>query len=343
VNTDQTPVLSGTEKAPVGNRAILIKRFSGFFSYLLYAGICAYLLITHYHTLPVLLHINVPYFIVLIIITLLFVYISGYCFTLTVQLYGITMNVKETFGLAILNNLGGYLMPYLPGAALRAVYLKKTKNLAYLDFSGALIALLVLTNFVFALVGLWIVNRIAVTPAAYRVLTLCCFVLLLSPCVPVAGHFFVRRRTDRFSGMIGSLLSFINNVRSRSNQIVFIKLFLVTCGGMVVTGVTCMISCEVFHYHISFFQGLTIAIFTAISGVFSITPNNIGIQEALSCVLLMSFGYSKEIGIASALIVRFSHVIAVLSLSPVFYRLLFSKNGIRLFDFIHGSGQKSVP
>lgn len=90
--------------------------------------------------LTILKNIELYDIVLLVFFNIFFLYATGYVFKLLVGTMNINLSFIETIGLSVLTNFANYLAPARPGAALKAVYLKKTKKFAYTHFTSVFIA-----------------------------------------------------------------------------------------------------------------------------------------------------------------------------------------------------------
>ena len=90
---------------------------------------------------------------------------------------------------------------------------------------------------------------------------------------------------------------------------------------------------------IGFLSALVIGVFTAIANFFTITPNNLGIQEAVIAYLLSVTGFDFATGVIGAGLSRVIHMIITFSLAPLFMHTLFKSENLKLTGILQKSSK----
>ncbi len=255
--------------------------------------------------------------------------ISGYTFKLLVNLMNVQLSIIEMIGLTILTNFGNYLGPTRPGAALKAIYLKSTKGLAYTGFASVVAANIFLGLFMMGIVGTALLlgmrmNTVSVPPS----LVFVCVGLILGSLAP----FFFNIPRIKIQGRIAHLLQLALEgfiiIRSQKRKLVFICLtFLLQFG---FSALQYQVIFSVLGKPISFLSALAIGVFTSVANLITITPNNIGIQEAVSAYLFTLTGFDFSTGVIGAGLIRVTHMLITFTLTPIFVHILFCKKHLNL-------------
>ena len=270
----------------------------------------------------------------------LFFFLTGYTFRLLVGLMNVKLSVIETIGLSILTNFGNYLGPTRPGAALKAVYLKSSKNLAYAKFTSVLAANTFLAFFMCGIVGailLLLLEELEKTDIPVPLL-LICVGLMIGSALP----FIYKSPNLKTKGKLGELLrSTLSGFEIIRAQKVRLGLICLTFFAQFL--LSALIYESAFNclgISITFLTAMVIGVFTSIANLFTITPNNLGIQEAVSAYLFTITGCDFTTGIIGAGVVRVVHMIITFALTPIFIHYLLGFKGLQLSKVFSGLGVK---
>lgn len=259
-----------------------------------------------------------------LVAVLLFVHavLSGYTFYLILDFINVRISYLEMIALSFLTTFGNYLGPARSGAVLKAVYLKHRKGLAYSKFSAVLatnmLAMFCFSGVVglFVLAGLWLSHDIV----AFELVAVC----VLSIFIGVLPVLISSKRFNRQ----GHFWSFVNLAIMGFNEIcrnglrkiwlLFLSLFL----QYVVGALLAIVVYGAIGKQITVLAGLTIGVFTSISNLVSITPNNLGIQELVMAYLANINGVAFADGIVGAGLVRAVQIVLTFVLAPAFAFLI---------------------
>lgn len=248
--------------------------------------------------------------------------LSAATFAVLVSLVGVRIAPLEAFGLSLLTNFGNYLGPARPGAALKAVYLKRTKGLAYVHFASVLAAnacLLSLMTGIAGLAGLaWQASRGTATPP---VLIVTCAAFVLAAVVPfVVPAPTLRNRTGRIARLIRTAIEGFGIIRSR--RFGMFKVCVLLCAQFLVAAICYQVAFSVLGFTLAFRSALVIGVFTSMMNFFTITPNNLGLQEALTAYLFAVTGFDFSAGVIGAGLVRVIHILITFGLTPIFVHMM---------------------
>ncbi len=302
-----------------------MKIFVRILSTLLALMICLAYLYFHRSQFAIFMTINFKDCLLTLFLLLAFFGSTGYTFKLLVSLMNVNLSPVETFGLTILTNFGNYLGPTRPGAVLKAIYLKSVKGLPYMKFASVLAANLFVLCFTTGVVatGLLMVNaRSQQTPTPLVLVMVSCGLLLGSalPLMCKMPHIHIPERIAHF---IGSALEGFALIRSQKKKLGIIVLSILL--QFIVAAWTYQMAFYAFEIRISFLSALLIGVFTSVSNLVTITPNNIGIQEAVGAYLFTFTGSDFTTGIIGVTLIRALHILITFGFTPIFFYVLLKK------------------
>lgn len=266
-------------------------------------------------------------------VMLFWLFISGFTFKLLVGAVDVKLSIFEFFGLTILTSFGNYLGPLRPGAAIKAMYLKSVKGLQYAKFTSVLIANAFLILFINGLIALLLIiifhNQNIHVP---QILIYICLGLTVGTMIP----FFYRFSTIPIKGKIGEVLQ---SALVGFNTIYKYKLRLIgICSTlllqMLVGALLFVIIYRSLGISLNYYTSLFVSVFISISSFFSITPNNIGIQEAVTALIFSLTGFDFTVGVIGAGLLRIVHILLTFLLAPLTIHFLLKKKRIKSFRSI---------
>lgn len=265
----------------------------------------------------------------LIVFTFFTFCVSGYIFKLLLDLINVQLTKKEIVGLSVLTSFGNYLGPTRPGAVLKAVYLKSSKNLPYTKFVSVMSSNSFLLLFMTSVVSLILLVFFYKTNSGFNTtMYLICIGLLIcsaSPFIFKIPNIKVRGRITR---MLQSSFEGFNIIyRQKVGLFIICFTFLIQFA----------LSAFIYYYtfislgvSLTFLDAFAIGVFTSISNFFTITPNNLGLQEAVVAYLLMVTGFDFATGAIGAGLLRAIHFLLTFTLGPIFVHLLLKSQNLSL-------------
>ncbi len=247
---------------------------------------------------------------------------SASTFAVLVSLVDVRISAVEAFGLSLLTNFSNYFGPARPGAAIKAMYLKRTKALPYTRFASVLAASACLLSLTTGLTGMaalaWQTFHGVDAPP---ILTAICAALVLAAVVPfVVRAPSLERRTGRIARLVRSALESFAVIRSR--RLGLLKVCALLIAQFLVTAVCNQVAFSLLGFSLAFPSALVIAVFTSMMSLFAITPNNLGLQEALVAYLFFVAGFDFSAGVIGAGLVRVIHILITFGLTPIFVHLM---------------------
>lgn len=278
---------------------------------------------------------NVVFVDIFYLITALFLFfaLTGYTFNLLINLLGVKLSAMETVGLSILTNFGNYLGPTRPGAAIKAIYLKTEKNFPYSSFTSVLAANTLLVFFMTGSTGLvlLILLKLKKTPIPFLLVSASLGLVFIS-FAPFIRRVPNIKKIGRISNFVQSSIEGFNIIRIQKKKLLLI------CGTFIaqffLSAVIFIIAFKSLGVSISLLSAMIIGVFTSISNFFTITPNNLGIQEAVIAYLFTVTGFDFSTGIICASLVRVVHMVITFTFTPIFAHYLLRSQRLKLGQII---------
>ncbi|MBA7584862.1 hypothetical protein ES708_26828 [subsurface metagenome] len=252
---------------------------------------------------------------------LLHFYASGYTFKLLLGLIDVKLTIFETFGLSILTSFGNYFGPFRSGAMLKAIYLKTSKGLEFGKFTSVFTANIFIAFFVFGSTGLSLLLLLKSESAHIpMVLYIVSAGLISVSFLPFVFKISGMKPGNKVTRFFLSVIEGMTKIKSQSAQLIFVCItFFVQ---FVIISLILALTYKAIGFPISFLNALTVSVFLSISNIFSITPNNIGIQEAVIGYLFTLTGHDFQTGVIGASLIRVVHMIITFTCAPVFSHFL---------------------
>lgn len=275
----------------------------------------------HRAQLTVLAQIELMELVKLTLVLFLFFVLTGYTFRLLVDLVGIKLSLLETVGLSILTNFGNYLGPARPGAVLKAAYLKSTKGLSYSYFGAVLAANSFVVFFMTGLVGLvLLVSLYLAGETVPALLGGACCVLIAVSFIPYGVKKIKIIPIAKLPSVIKKSLEGFSIIREQRVKLLYVCISFL--GQFALSAILYIVAFAALEEPITFLSAMIIGVFTSVANFFTITPNNLGIQEIVSAYLLVITGYDFTTGVIGVSLIRIIHMLITFSLAPVFSYLL---------------------
>lgn len=288
--------------------------------------------------LTILVTLNTSDIILVALLTLVYVVVTGYTFAMLVSLVKTKLSLFEAIALSFLTNFGNYLGPTRPGAAFKAIYLKSTKDLPYSRFSAVLATNLFLLFFVSGITGIvlliimWL--QVGTLPLP---LIIICFGFIIISMLPFVVHL------PKVHSQ-GQLWQIINEARLGLESIRHEKRKLITICGIlllqyIIAALVMVIAYRAFGQSLSFTLALIIGVFITISNIFTITPNNFGIQEIIMAYLYTLTGLNFADGLLGAGLMRAVHIVLTFGLGPIFIYFMLKSANLSLSAILPGQSR----
>lgn len=239
-----------------------------------------------------------------------------------VSAFGVRLNIKEWFGLSIINSFYNMITPFRGGVAVRAVYLKKNHKLSYTNFLSAFAGAYVITFLIASFLGLvsiyllyfkygilnWIVNLLFFLSFLSLLI-----VVIFSPSFPKAKNKWINRFVNVLNGW--------NTIRR--NRKILLIVFAVTISQILLGVLGGIVSYHIFGISLGFSKALFLSCLGTLSLLISVTPSGLGIQEAVSVFSALVIGITPAQSLSVAILGRIVQIVVMFILGPIFsYKLL---------------------
>jgi uncharacterized membrane protein YbhN (UPF0104 family) len=234
--------------------------------------------------------------------------------------FGIHLNFREWFGLAIVTAMGNYLTPFSGGLIARATYLKQRHRFPYTQFATLLSANYLVAFWVVALIGAaasvgyrqktessWILALFFMTVA------LVIPALLILPWPDLLGR-------NRFGDAARRSLQ--GWIAIRQDKLFLSKLIFYTLINVAFNGFSFWIAYLALNEDVSLVAALLVSLMAVFSLLVNITPAGLGIQEAVITLSSSLVGVGAGVGLLVALLIRAATLLPVFCLGPFFSYVL---------------------
>jgi len=264
----------------------------------------------------ILKNIELKYVLIVIVFEFLVSILNGLQIKYITQAYGKNLNVKEWFGLSVVNTMANHVTPFRGGLSIKAVYLKKIHDMPYTTSLTIIGAVMVLSVLVYSLLG-------AIVSVAYNlnmVVALVFFIVFLMMSFII---FLTPRISKTRYKYINYLIKSINKLSNlRKNYRLISMLFSLNLILLVMATFRIFYSFKALSFDIALTSCFVITLFTALSRIVSITPANLGITESITMISAKGLGVASKIGLSAALVERVATVIFYFTIGPIFSYVL---------------------
>jgi len=284
----------------------------------------------HWEGLKILLTVQWEYLILLIIVGILRRFADAARFTALYNALGGRVGILESFGLSQVAGALNLVLPAQAGSVARAAYLKRQHQIPYSQvltiLLGSIVFLFLIGSIMMTLANIIVTLQGDTVPLILRL-----GAILGSTSVILFWVTIPKRLTAKL-GRIGNMLRLFSdgwkNLRTNKRCLIetgFYQFLMFILSGAVIT-----IAYQSLGLNLSFLVGISIAIFTTFSNTFSITPGNLGIQEAVVAYLSQISGMLFVEGIAAAALLRVTGWFITFAIAPFAWYLLFLRQNINL-------------
>ncbi len=253
------------------------------------------------------------------VVILVFFAATGLTFSLLVNLVDTHLSKLEIVALSFLTNMVNYLAPLRPGAAVKAMYLKSAKGLNYSRFSSVFAANVFLVLATTSCAGLillglnWYVYHFL--PWELLAVSLALFLLSISPFAVKNFSWIKLKGEGKFAGTINNAVIGFEKIRDQRTGV------LLVCSSIVfqflVSGLIMVLVYGSIGIDLTYQMALMLGVFTALANLITITPNNVGVQEAVMGYLVMIMGQDFNQGVVGASILRAIHLALTFSIGSL--------------------------
>ncbi len=257
----------------------------------------------------------------LFILSLMILFSNGLLTKYFLESFKVDLSFTEYFGLAAVTAMGNYLAPLRGGVAGKALYLKKKHYFPYTRF---LSVYSVCYLWMFLIGGLLGLLGIAIFYIQYNTFSIRLFSFFLMSVILVGLAIALSNYTPAGSGAIARRwLDFKQGLDYiRKNKGLLIKVSFIMFLNYIIMSLQLYFGYTAISCNVPYLAACFMAIVLSFSIVISLTPGNLGIQEAIIGLLSKFFGIGFNEGLMVAGIIRVVTLCVVFSLGPVFsYKL----------------------
>lgn len=220
------------------------------------------------------------------------IYGIGVLMSISLRPLGVRLSGSESFGLASLTRFCNYISPGYLGAAVRAVYLKKTYQFSFANFSSTFLVnnlALFLVSGVLALLAFSLYGN-SLADNNLRVITIVIIAIvlfagLLAMPLDKLKRWLIRKGDRQESKVFDRLIALMGGFMTiRSQPALLASMFLWAIVATIASAIMTLLLYAVLNYQIAFLPVLFITAISSWGILFSITPANIGIREGLMVI-----------------------------------------------------------
>lgn len=258
------------------------------------------------------------------VLTLAHFAILGLFSQVILKTFGLRLIAREWFGLSIITTLGNYVLPLRGGAGLRAVYLKKKHGFSFTHFFSTFLSIYLFTLLVNSLAGLSSIIFLYDLPRGIWWSLVLFFgsvlaVTLTLAFVPVSSSWSEKLQLPFLPQLIQAWRT------TRAQLGVLKSLFSLAIANYLCLTLMLYLGYRAMNVDLGLPEGALLGAIFGLSGLVSITPGGLGIQEAIVVVSAQAFDITATQGLALALVIRAIILFWTFLLGPVFSYLLLRK------------------
>ncbi|NOY86046.1 MAG: flippase-like domain-containing protein [Deltaproteobacteria bacterium] len=254
---------------------------------------------------------------------------TGLTNALLVKILGVRLTTFEYSSLSFLTTFANYFGPLRAGAAVRATYLRMVKGLPISAYAGVMVANSLILFFVSGITGL------SLLLAGYYYYGLISPELVLA-CLIFTGFAVAAKivrlpsfkREGRIYNMFRLAATGLDTIRSQHLGLTEVILSILL--QYIVAAFVIYAAYHAMGISIPLLPAFIIGVFNAMSGYLSITPNNLGLQEAAIGYLGMITGLGLNESLLAAALIRGGQVAVVFLLTPACWFWLLRPAGINI-------------
>lgn len=289
-------------------------------------------LTVNFDDLKPLLSIDVAVMSQLVFVNAVTILLSGYIFYFMVQALGTKMTLVEWVGLTFAGLMANYLTPLKIGTVSKPIYLKWKYGFSYTNFIVFFSGYNLLQMLVIAILGILTGSyMLYLQDGLNNILYLSLVLLLFVLGLPVLAEYYLKHR-EKLPDKVQPFLTGWEKLRSSRN--LFLKIIIFHNIQILLWTFSHILLYKCISIDVSFLDMLLLTVLLALSGIFNITPGNIGIAEWIFIFASRAYGIGINESIVAATIGRAINLAILFTVSPIFYWILFrefgkEKNGFR--------------
>lgn len=227
---------------------------------------------------------------------------------------GAPLRFREWVALAFASTLANYTLPMRAGAAIRAAYYKKTRDLSLASFSVGMGAAYLVTLMVNALIGAAMLVRLGPFHGGSRTVLFVLFVVALSVCLMVLVLPVPKVPAGDRLG-IGATVRMARRSweKLRGGHRLYLRLLLVSAGSTLLFALRIKVAFIALGQSVSIVGCLLIGALVALSMFVTVTPAALGVREAAVAVSSTALGLSPEWGLIAGAADRAAAILVVVA------------------------------
>ena len=281
----------------------------------------------YHEAFTILLSIEAKEILSIVLLNFAFFVATSITFALLVAMVGVRLSGLEVLSLTFLTNFFNYLGPLRPGAAVKAVYLKSEKHLNFAQFSAVLAANAFLMLFFTGGSGVVLILLLWSTADIFSIeLLLLSSLATCAAIIPFIVPIPSTNKTSTIWRSIDNALQGFVLIKSQRGMILLV-LLSISLQFLLAAWLTVFVY-AVIGQDISFLMGLVVGVFTSLANLFTITPNNLGVQEFVVAYLVSVMGVDFTTGVTGAALARGGHIVLTFTLAPLLGYLMLRQSGL---------------
>lgn len=282
--------------------------------------VAVWYILAHRDDFNLLQTLNRWYLIPMAFATLVSILLNGQILKYLVARFGVLLTWGEGYALTALHSFGNYLPVPQAGSVTRGFYLKRAHELPYTSFAAVVAVTFV--RFLLAVGVLGLVVGIGLAVGGSRLSAPLWFVfatLLATPLVLRPG-IWSRRPFSRFERIRNDLE--VLRAPGVAAQLAVTQILLLT-----VTSIGLWLSFQALGQPVGFAASLLVTLIAMASGVFNVTPGNLGIAEAAAWSTARLIGADADIAVVAFTLLRIVSATVIFAHAPVVIPRLASRVG----------------
>ncbi len=237
----------------------------------------------------------------------------------------VNLSTKESFAISIVTGFYNIITPFRGGIAARAFYLKKKHNFPYNDFLASLWASYILIFLVASFLGILSTILIYFTDQVFSWILFSIFSIFLLVLLFII--IFSPQLKERNNKFLNKFIKVVNGWHLiKNNKKVIFSIIILSVIQLAISALMLFLQFKVFGIEVSYIKSLFLTSISSLGIIISITPANLGIQEAITVFSALTIGITPAQSLSAALLGRAISLIVLFILGPIFSYLLIKKS-----------------
>jgi uncharacterized membrane protein YbhN (UPF0104 family) len=304
-------------------RAELIKKIISYSVLLIVFTLFIRYIIVHKQDFKNITLVNPVWILTLVLLYLALIFAIGLTYRSLFQAFNVKMSPIQSFNLTASTNFYNLITPLHGGTLARGAYMKKSHNLSYSDYFSVLIAAHIILFFIAAILGLIISIRLYYSEGILSYWLTTIFISIIS----VILLFVLFSKKIIFNKKKASFLrkSALGWLKIRSKSSILLKASLFTLLQFLIGAFAAHLQFQVFGINLSPLKSILFSVIWNSSMLLSLTPSNIGVNEAITVIFMKNFSLATPQIVAAAFLWRASQIISLVILGPILSIKLFKE------------------